>query len=266
MQNAASAVIVPIWCIVHLSLSPTVSSRRLSDHMVSVPDLAGISFAMLNFYLLLSIVMSFPAPSVLTHDLKQWLMAFWQFFPVLISLGQAVLSYLLSIAGLGDDPSVASSLGQMRWMRPYYAGLLAGAALGQAKTLALMWTSAYLPGLFADEFVGVFNFPNVFLPATTSPYTEMPSLGAGAFLLLQYDYFIGSIALVLWSTALFTYTYRNGTVERHLGVILVGGFIALIVTGPMGFGTAFVWARDELLVAEARNEAGAQAEGDKKAQ
>lgn len=114
-----------------------------------------------------------------------------------------------------------------------------------------MWTSSFLPGLFADEFIGVFNFSNVFLPATTSPHFQVSSVGAGPFLLLQYDYYIGSISMVLWSTVLFVNTYRNGTIERSLALMIAGGIWMLALTGPLGYATAFAWARDELLVAEA---------------
>ena len=256
MQNIAFAVVIPIWCIVHLSLSPTVSSRRLSDYLINVPDLAGIAFAMVNFYILLSLLTSLPAPSVISHDLKQWLLASWQFFPVWVSLVQGAVSYLLS--RLGEEYSGASSIGKMTWMRALYLGLLTAAGLGQAKTLTLMWTSSFLPGLFADDFVGVFDFSNVFLPAATSPYTTTPSIGAGAFLLLQYDYFIGSVSLALWSTVLFVNTYRNGTVERSRALMVAGGVVMLALTGPLGYATAFVWARDELLVFAA----GAEVEDD----
>ena len=260
VQNVAFAVIIPIWCVAHLSLSRTVSSKRLSDYLINVPDLAGIAFAMVNVYLLLSVLMSFPAPSVINHDLKQWLLAFWQFFPVWVSLAQGAVSYLLS--GLEEESSSrASSIGRVRWMRPLYAGLLTAAGLGQAKTLTLMWTSRFLPGLFTDDFVGIFDFSNVFLPAATSPYIKTPSIGAGAFLLLQYDYFIGSISMALWSTVLFVNTYRNGTIERSLAVMVAGGAVMLALTGPLGYATAFAWARDELLVAA---EAEAEADGGKK--
>ena len=142
----------------------------------------------------------------------------------------------------------------MKWMRPLYAGLLTGAALGQAKTLALMWTSMFLPGLFAIEFKGVFDFSKVFVPAATSPFTPMPSIGAGAFLFLQYDYFVTSASMALWSTVLFVNAYRNGTTRRRLAVLIFGGLVALVTTGPMGYATVLLWARDELIVAEAADD------------
>lgn len=252
MQNVDFAVLMPIWCIAHLSLSRTVNSRRLADFLISVPDLAGISVAMVFAYLYLTIVMSFPAPSVLNYDLKQCLVAFWQFFPVWVSLVQGAVAYLLP-TGLGEEEEESKArpnITMMRWMRPLYAGLLTGAALGQGKTLTLMWTSMFLPGLFASEFRGVFDFSKVFVPAATSPFTPMPSIGAGAFLFLQYDYFVASASMALWSTVLFVNTYRNGTTRRRLAVLIAGGLVSLVITGPMGYATVLLWARDELIVDE----------------
>ena len=250
MQSATYTVVIPLWCIAYLSLSRTISSRRLSDLLVSPSDLAGIAFAMVNLYILLTFLMSLPAPSIISHDLKQRFMAFWVFFPLWVSLSQGAVAYLLPRSreeANGAPPSSRSVI----WMRALYAGLLTAACLGQAKTLTLMWTSSFLPDLFAREFLGVFDFSKVFIPATTSPYTKMPSIGAGAFLMLQYDYFIGSMAMTLWSTVMFINTYKNGTTERSVALMIGGGFVMLALTGPLGYATAFVWARDELVIGEA---------------
>ena len=249
MQCTTYTVLMPLWCFAYLSLSRTISSRRLSDFLVSVPDLAGIAFAMVNVYLLLTLLMSLPAPSVISHDLKQRFIAFWNFFPLWVSLSQGAVAYLLPRPREEADGAPPSSRSVI-WMRALYAGLLTAACLGQAKTLALMWTSRFLPDLFAREFLGVFDFSKVFIPATTSPYTKMPSIGAGAFLLLQYDYFIGSTALALWSTVMFINTYKNGTTEWSVALMIGGGFVMLALTGPLGYATAFIWARDELIIAE----------------
>ncbi|KAG6986460.1 hypothetical protein G7Y79_00082g100760 [Physcia stellaris] len=250
------AFLLPIWCIAHLSLSQTVDSRRLADYMISVPDLAGIPIAMVFAYIYPTMVMSLPAPSVLSYDLKQYLVVFWQFFPFWVSLVQGIVAYLLP-TGLGEEEEASKvrlNIIMMRWMRPLYAGLLTAATLGQSKTLSLVWTSIFLPGLFASEFRGVFDFSKVFVPAATSPFTPMQSIGAGALLFLQYDYFVTSASMALWSTVLFVTTYRNGTTRRRLAVLFAGGLGVLVVSGPMGYATVLLWARDELIVAEAADD------------
>lgn len=248
VQNAAYAVIMPTWCIAHLSTSRMVYSRLLSDFLVDVPNLAGIAISMILGYVLPTILMSMPAPSIIDHDLKQWLMTFWQFFPVWVSLVQGVVPYLLSRLGEASGAPKTYMLGSMRVL---YAGLLTAAGIGQVTTMSLMATSIFFPGLFTPDFVGVFNPSKVFMPVAISPYIKMPSIGAGALLLLQYDHLIGSTSMALWSTVLFVNTYRNGATKQSLALMVVGGFVMIALTGPLGYATACIWARDELITAEA---------------
>lgn len=248
VQNAAYAVIIPYWCIAYLSTSRIVSSRRVSEYLVDVPNLAGIAISMVLGYVLPTILMSLPAPSIIDYDLKQWLMTFWQFFPVWVSVVQGVVPYLLPKPG---EASRVSDIHMLMSMRILYAGLITTAGIGQASTMTFLATSKFFPELFTPEFVGVFNPSNVFLPATISPSTKVPSIGAGAFLLLQYDHLIGSTSMALWSTVLFVNTYRNGATYQSVGLMIVGGIIMMALTGPLGYATACIWARDELIIAEA---------------
>ena len=202
-------------------------------------------------YILPTILMSLPAPSIIDHDLKQWFMTFWQFFPVWVSVVQGMVTYLLS--RLGKANAVASTH-TLRSMRVLYIGLLTAAGIGQISTMALMATSKFFSGLFAPEFAGVFNPSNVFLPAAVSPSTKMPSIGAGALLLFQYDHLIGSASMCLWSTVLFVNACRNGAIKQSMALIFVGGVTMMTLTGPLGFVTACIWARDEMIIAEAEGD------------
>ena len=245
VQNAAYAVIMPLWCLAYLLTSPVVSSRCISNLLVDEPDLAGIAVSIILGYVLPTILMSLPAPSVVDHGAKQWLMSFWQFFPVWVSMVQGVVPYLLP--RLRAERTVRS-------MRILYAGLLTAAGIGQVSTVTLLATSKFFPGLFAPEFVGVFDYSNVFMPAAISPSTKMPSIGAGALLLLQYDHSIGSASMALWATALFVSTYRGGATKQSVALIIVGGVLMTTLTGPLGYATACIWARDELILAEAEDD------------
>ena len=219
--------------------------------MVNLPDLAGIAISVIIGFVIPSILMSLPAPSIIDHDLKQWFMTFWQFFPVWVSMVQGAVAYLLP--RLREARSV-SDTHTLRSMRVLYIGLLTAAGIGQVSTMTLMVTSKFFPGLFASDFAGVFNPSNVFLPAAVSPSTKMPSIGAGTLLLLQYDHLIGSMAMCLWSTTLFFSTYRNGAIKQSMASMFLGGIGMMTLTGPLGFVTACIWARDEIIIAEAEND------------
>lgn len=207
-----------------------------------------MAISMILGYILPTVLMSLPAPSIIDHDLKQWLMAIWQFFPVWVSVVQGVVPYLLPRLGKAKAVPDAPTL---RSMRVLYIGLIAAAGIGQISTMALMATSKFFSGLFAPEFAGVFNPSNVFLPAAVSPSIKMPSIGAGALLLFQYDHLIGSASMCLWSTVLFVNTYRNGAIKQSMALMVVGGVTMMTLTGPLGFVTACIWARDEMIIGEA---------------
>ena len=211
----------------------------------------GIAIAMTLGYVLPSVLMSLPAPSIIDHDLKQWLMTMWQFFPVWVSMVQGIVAYLLSKL---RKPSEAPTTHMFRHMRVLYAGLLTTAGIGQVSTMTLVAMSKFFPGLFAPDFVGVFDFSKVFLPAAMTPSTKMPSIGAGALLLFQYDESIGSTSMALWSTVLYINTYRNGAIHQNVVSMIGAGIILMALTGPLGYATACIWARDELVIADAETE------------
>ena len=254
VQNAAYAVILPIYLALHLWTSPLTSSKRLSHYLVDTPNTAAVFGSMILGFILPSIVMSLPAPSVISFDQKQVYIAIWQFFPVWVSVLQAILPYVLP--NLEEQHSAKSSTQQaFNTMRVLYVGLLTFAGIGQVSTASLLLVSKFFPGLFAVEFQGSFNPGKVFLPVAISPSTRMPSIGAGAHQLLQYDEYIGSAAMVLWGTVLFANTYQILKCRQNVASLLAQGTAALLLTGPLGYATACTWARDELIIAEAGEDA-----------
>ena len=78
----------------------------------------------------------------------------------------------------------------------------------------------------------------------------MPSIGSGAFLLLQYDELIGSGAMLLWALALFFNVYKTTSWSYSPSILCLGATVTFVLTGPLGLATACMWARDELVFAE----------------
>ena len=171
-------------------------------------------------------------------------------FPVWVSLIQSVLPYLLtnfedqSLSRLSDRQALTT-------MRVLYVGLLVIAGFGQAATATLLAASKLFSGLFATEFQGIFNPRKVFQPTAITPSTKMLSIGAGVHQLLQYDELAGSGAMVLWATVLFTTTHGRRNSFRHVAWLLAQGAAAMLLTGPLGYAAACIWARDEMVIAEA---------------
>ena len=60
--------------------------------------------------------------------------------------------------------------------------------------------------------------------------------------------------MALWSTVLFFNTYRNGAIHQNGALMIIGGIVLMALTGPLGYATACIWARDELIIADAEIE------------
>ena len=250
IQNLAYAVIVPVFLVIHLSTSPTVFSTTAADYAINVFDTLSIPVALVLGYVLPTVLMSLPAPSILDFSTKQNLMAFWQFFPLWVSFLQPVVAFLTSIVnnemtvGRTSGPAPKASMGTLRTL---YALLFVVAGASQISTLSIVAMSELFPDLFAQEYVGVMNLSRVFLPQAISTSIKMPSIGHGAFMLLQYDEYIGSLSMAFWAATLLVQAHRNQRKPVSYARLMVRGLVVMALTGPLGFAVACIWARDELV-------------------
>lgn len=251
VQNAAYAVIVPLYLIIYLSNSPLVWSKQASNYQVDTADSAAIPISMALGYILPIVLMSLPAPSVINFEQKQIFMTIWQMFPLWVAILQTILPYLI-VTFTKSQVTTASQIheNKLRSLRRLYVVLLVVAGTGQVSTFTLLATSKWFPGLFASGFIGVINSSNVFVPGAITPSTKMPSIGAGAHLLLQYDELIGSTSIALFATVLYINIYQITKSYNTFTIQVLCGLAALILTGPLGYAVACIWARDELIAAE----------------
>lgn len=97
IQNVAFDVIIPIYLLIHLSTSPTVSSNDPNDFHIDLPNLSTIPFSMAIGYILPTILAALPSPSVISFDHTQTFLAIWQFFPLWVQLLQYTLPYLTAV-------------------------------------------------------------------------------------------------------------------------------------------------------------------------
>lgn len=223
------------------------------EFVVPPSTVLAIPAAMTICYVLPTVLMSLPAPSIIGFQQKQSYMAIWQMFPLWVSLAQEVFTYAIRIFIHNDVWKYHGKLPRSSIMGPLrmlYMGLLLIAGIGQIATATLMVTSAFFPDLFSVDFKGVFNASKVFLPAAISPSTKMSSIGSGAHMLLQYDEAVGSLAMMIWSTVLFVSNYRTGRSAQTPGHLAAKGAVAFVLAGPLGYAAACIWARDEMVEAD----------------
>ena len=251
IQTLAYAVITPIFLILYLLTSPTATSMEVADYLIGIRESASIPLALLIGYILPSVLMSLPAPSMLNHDRKQVLIVFWQFFPVWVSVCQQGISLAMRYLKIGISTQVPIEKRSMKAMRMLYAILLLGAAANQLSALQLIVTSKIFPDLFALDYRHAFDFSKVFVPKAITASTPMDSIGSGAHMLLQYDELIGSSAMLVWAFALFVQAREVATHALHISRIVILCLLTLVLGGPLGLAVAIIWARDELVFAHA---------------
>ena len=256
MQMGTIAVFLPLYLVIHLSTSPTVRSSKAKDHIVDIPNILSIPISLTIGFGLLAILLSLPAPSVLTFDQKQAFIAAWQAFPVWVELLQQSLSWVIAqmpgyMHWMAPTPSRGTSPRTMGALRLVYVFVLGVAGVTRITVIMLSLTSKLFPEIFAPGYRGMFDPSNVFVPKSFLPSTKMSSIGAGAFQLLQYDEMVGSTALAIWSIALYANTYKQ---TANIDSIVVSKMLLAFVTswvlfGGCGCAVCFAWARDEIIFA-----------------
>ena len=250
------AVFMPLYALIHLATSPTVSSLTVDDYTVDISVLQSIPFSLVIGYALPAVLLALPAPSVLTYDQKQTFIASWQVFPVWVEILQQLFSFTfasLSSNEAKQKPSWRNSNKRtLAALRFVYLSVLIIAGVTRITTVMLSWTSRLLPKLFAPEFQGLLDPSKVFQTQSFFASRKMNSIGEGAFQFLQYDEMTGSSALVFWSVALYFQAYLR-TITFNVRIALKAILAFMVSTaffGPCGSAVCFIWARDELIFDE----------------
>lgn len=266
IQNWVMAVILPLYLFVHLSTSPTVSSTDPAAFSIDLIDLASIPVSLVLGYILPSILMALPAPSVLSFDEKQVFMAIWQVFPLWTELLQQGTSLLLRKVSSGNRAGKHTAIADnpdIIWMggiRALYVVLVFIAASTHIATMTLLATSKCFPRLFASEFAEIFSPSKVFWPVAMSSSTKMSSIGFGTLMLLQYDEMIGSLAITLWAVFMFA-SVMSQKHKFETAYIFIFDFVTFTaLLGPIGYAVICIWARDELIFEDQKEQRSSRVE------
>lgn len=266
-QNITFAVAVPLYLALHLLTSP-VASLGSSDRnaarralFVYLWDLAVLTSAVTLGFIAPTLLMALRDP--MGHDAAthyKWI-AIWQLFPVWTAVAQWVAHragyYLLgSMVPRDDDgrpttPGVAFSVA----VSGVYEFVLTLCVATQLPVLTLVALPSPARSFLASAFPALapileqVTFARTFVPnppgAPPSPGLDYApgELAAPVVDFLQWDFYVGSVPLLLWAVYLHQTTVRNpGPVAllRKIGYWFVVG-------GPVAATAALLWERDEVV-------------------
>lgn len=170
IQVFSYAVVMPLYLTLYLSTSCQ------SDFRVRKAQLDMIWPALTVGYAIPTILMAVPAPSMLSYDAKQGIMAVWQFFPLWVEL-------LHHFRAKDGRFATSTEIAQ------FYRVCLILAIATQTLTCC---------GIIILSSVS--SFRHVLIPETVFP-EPVHSIGQGMHLLLKWDQLVGSSAVIIWALA-----------------------------------------------------------------
>ena len=246
-QNVAYAIAMPVCLAAHLLTGATTEST--ADILPFAAEVASIPTSITLGYTIPAILMALPFPTKVSSDQKQIYMALWQLFPVWIAVIQQVIKRVLgSSSSTLSNSSRAASVWALRFA---YAFALGMAAMTHVSSIGLAGAYDLLPRLFNKDIEKYMGLRRTFVPNAYLPEQLMPNITEGAFLLLQWDEIVGSVAVLMWSVLMLIQSWpAKATWAGPLGVLSTAVFTTL-VAGPVGCATALMWMRDEVIMERA---------------
>ncbi|KAJ5841147.1 hypothetical protein N7534_010977 [Penicillium rubens] len=235
---------IPLTCALQLGCS--ITARRPHADNIRIPRavLAVLPLVFVVGYMVPTVAMALPAPSVIPVDLKQIAIAIWHPWPAYVSILTTVAYFTLSPFFSNNHRASMSSL---RWV---YAFAFANASLSQIVTLVVSLATVVVPVLFEDRFLDSLHPANVFsVPLPWSGLT-VDNVGDGVHVFLRWDYMIGSAGVLIWAISLYTVAHKQLLNNVSWLSLLVKTALLTVLVGPAGTAVELIWERDELVFTE----------------
>lgn len=130
--------------------------------------------------------------------------------------------------------------------RQAYVFLGASACFTHMVVVTLVVSNIMFPALFSPVAIEAVSVSRVFLPMPFYSGRQVDMV-TGVLYFLQYDYYLGCLAALLWAATLHTQSaiLQTGDVSRQLSWVKLSAILAL--GGPGCAVAALMWDRDELV-------------------
>ncbi|KAF7194968.1 Epoxide hydrolase ascI [Pseudocercospora fuligena] len=243
-QLGGIGVIGPAYLALNLYLSPIPSDPKPSN--IAISDLAylrAVPYALLTGFVLPTLAVALPYPSIISMDTKIAALVFWQAFPLWTSIS----TYLFKAFFPTELALPADGKKQLPLLRKAYGLGLVLATTSHIAVVSLSMGSIVAPALFRAGVLDDLKLASIFLP--TFSMEKIASVGEGGLKFLQWDYAIISLSQIIWAVAQTSKVDRKG-----LGFSVGNGWIDAAlrsaVFGPLGAALTLVWERDEIVLGE----------------
>ncbi|EKV11006.1 AtmA protein [Penicillium digitatum] len=235
---------VPLAC--GLQLGCSITARRPHADNIRIPRAVLAAFPLIYIvgYIVPTVAMGLPAPSVISVDLKQIAIAIWQPWPAYVAILTSIAYFTLSPFYSNNHRVSMSSL---RWV---YAFAFANAALSHIVSWVVSLATVVVPVLFEDHFLGSLHPTSVFsFPLPWSGLT-VDNVGDGVHIFLRWDYMTGSAGVLIWAISLHVTAHKHILNYISWPSLLVKIALLTLLAGPAGTAVELIWERDELVFTE----------------
>ncbi|TQN67220.1 Epoxide hydrolase aurD [Colletotrichum shisoi] len=233
---------LPVYFLVYIYTSP-ISAKALGPDAfaaaisVDPAQARALPGSLAIGFVLPTLLVALPSPSVIAPHTQQIAVAVWQGFPLWSGIAQAILSRLVGAGASGAVPkpgkhTAASGLADLR--RIYALTLPATGLIFYGVLGYVFWASEWATDPARETLRAVFVPPSPFSQA------KMASVERGTLALLQWDMYCAALATWSWIAYLSYQTKGVGRAVMDLGRLLVWS----AVVGPGGAALAVVWGRD----------------------
>ena len=266
-QNITFAVTVPLWLFEHIITSPVAKSfpgsHASSALLVPSLDLKILPLTIVLGYIVPSLLMALPTPSMTSSTEHQQYIALWQLFPIWCVIIHTSLRFICNMVGGSsskDGPQTALGTSYLRSAKEVYTFIISLCVTTHLPVLVL----AILPSSAFPEIwpilrnLSAHSFPSIFIPYLPTFAHQVPSIAAGVHAFLQWDLYIGFTAMLLWGIFL----NRNAKLEASLpsykgldagkaettwGSLLGKVTLWMLLAGPGGALALLLWERDTVV-------------------
>ncbi|KGO78185.1 hypothetical protein PITC_034000 [Penicillium italicum] len=235
---------IPLTCGLQLGCSITAHSPHADNIRIPRAVLVALPLIYVVGYMVPTVAMALPAPSVISVDLKQVAIAFWHPWPAYVSI-------LTTFAYLTLSPFFSNnhraSMSSLRWV---YAFAFANASLSHIVSWVVSLATVVVPVLFEERFLGSLHPANVFSVSLPWSGLTVGNLGDGVHVFLQWDYNIGSAGVLIWAISLYTAAHKHLLNPVSSPSLLFKIALLTLVAGPAAAAVELIWERDELVFTE----------------
>lgn len=238
---------MPLYALLHLTTSSTVSAKSASDIAVDASSMAVAPFSIALGFIIPAVVMSLPAPSTISVDSKQAFIALWQVFPLTVSMLQLLLPFVYRLLSSSKPAGKSQDSATLNALRLSHFTALLVSSVTQVATFTVVGLNTLFPDLFVPQYRGVFNLSKVLTPASLTTSFRPSTIGEGTLLLIQFDEMSSMFAVMIWSVYLF---FQADDAPKSVGrwvSLIAGASTAYTFAGASGVAIAAIWGRDELV-------------------